>query len=223
MIEKQSSEKVTIVAHSLGGLVAAYLVATKAKWTKAHIASVVTFDSPLKGLPEAELRLFAAFLSTLDLPLFPDRCKLASSNPKLNRSLWDLVETSNVVKVINGKGKPQNNAAHIVPFYALDAILLPDVVSRARTSLEGSRPFYIGNWCGVNDFSDSCEPPKPIRDFHTSIVPTSHGIWDFRWDSGSLGIPRIDKGYLVGCAVLAGPDCTFLTPPASQEMEADSD
>ncbi len=50
LVDAVAPARVTIVAHSMGGVVAAYLVATDPGWARDHIVSVVTFDSPLVGI-----------------------------------------------------------------------------------------------------------------------------------------------------------------------------
>jgi pimeloyl-ACP methyl ester carboxylesterase len=56
-----NAPKVTIVAHSMGGVISAYLIASGDKtWVKDHIASVITFDSPHQGVPTIKRWIKAA-------------------------------------------------------------------------------------------------------------------------------------------------------------------
>lgn len=188
LIDAQATGKVTIVGHSMGGLVAAYLVADESDWAKLNIASVVTFDSPLRGIPNV----------LQWAQLFVTNCSAGS------QSLTDLGEGSDVVQ-------RSATAASIVPFYPLDAtqIDLPapiEYVTRDGVSLEKARPFNLLSSCQQPGADPgSCEPPRPVDDDHGSI-------WGRRFDEHSEN----DKAFLVGCAAAVMADCTFMSAPVSQ-------
>jgi pimeloyl-ACP methyl ester carboxylesterase len=101
-IDALAPAKVTIVAHSLGGLVAAYLVATEEDWARERVVSVATFDSPLRGVNGLRVGLLGAG------GVFDADCSL---NSDAVRDLWD---TSGVVGAAR-------TAAAAVPFYTSDA------------------------------------------------------------------------------------------------------
>ncbi len=126
IIEAVSPSKVTIVAHSMGGLAAAYLVGGDTKWAERHIASVVTFDSPLRGVPQVNLSILRVVgdcsFNSASLQDLSDR----------NGSLLDVAE----------------RAALSVPFYNLNATKkegptgLREAVPGSRTHLDGEE----ANW-----------------------------------------------------------------------------
>jgi pimeloyl-ACP methyl ester carboxylesterase len=101
-IERLGPGRVTIVAHSMGGLVAAYLIGSDEAWARAHIASVATFDSPLRGINLLRTGVLGAG------GVFDGDCGL---NSDAVRDLWD---DSSVVKTAA-------RAASIVPFFTSDA------------------------------------------------------------------------------------------------------
>jgi pimeloyl-ACP methyl ester carboxylesterase len=55
LIERLAPSRVTILGHSMGGLIAAYLAGEDPAWAAQHIASIVAFDSPLGGVPGLNL------------------------------------------------------------------------------------------------------------------------------------------------------------------------
>jgi Tol biopolymer transport system component len=194
LIDSQATAKVTIVTHSMGGLVSAYLVAKNQDWAKSHVASVVTFDGVLGGLsnPMEWGKTFnTACTGVGDVPA---------------TSLTEMAETHQVVRDAAG-------AAAYVPFYPLDATqmdILPlniEYVPRDRATLDhDARPFHFANSCtqpGADQ--NTCEPPKPVDDDHSSV-------WGRRFDEHSEN----DKAFLVGCAAAVMSDCTLMTAPAEQ-------
>jgi pimeloyl-ACP methyl ester carboxylesterase len=189
LIDAQASNKVTILAHSMGGLVSAYMVAKNQDWARSHIASVVTFDSPLRGLSNL----------TLDALALPSVC------PRETGSIADMAQGGAVVNAAA-------EAAKVVPFYTLDATqldILPlniEYVPRDRASLLGARAFhYISSCQQPGSDPDTCEPPKAIDDDHGSA-------WARRFDEHSEN----DKAFLVGCAASLMLDCSFFTAPTAQ-------
>lgn len=206
LVDSQATAKVTIVAHSMGGLVSAYLVATNNDWANAHIASVVTFDSPLKGV-STPLQWGQLLLTS---------CKAIVGNPV--DSLVEMDEDSAVVGKSGG-------AADVVPFYSLDATQLDvpplniEFVPRDRASLEGGRPFQVANGCDRPGADQStCDPPAPANDDHTSV-------WSCRFDEsrgGDCPTSGLDKGFLVGCAAAVTSDCTLETVSVSQGATAET-
>lgn len=93
--------KVTLVAHSMGGLLAAYAIAADPAWALRHVASVVTFDSPLGGLDGVRKTVLGGY------SLFQGGCGRGS------HSMQDLDGGSEVVRAARAAGS-------IVPFYTLD-------------------------------------------------------------------------------------------------------
>ncbi len=122
-VEAVAPAKVVIMAHSMGGLGAAYLVGSDPDWAREHIASVVTFDSPLRGVPQVNLTA---------LRIGGD----CSFNSKSTQDLSD--GNSNLLRVAE-------TAAGIVPFYDLDAtdregvlfLNIRQAVPSDRTHLDG--------------------------------------------------------------------------------------
>lgn len=187
LIDKEATtDKATIVAHSMGGLITAYLVATQPQWARSHIASVITFDSPLRGVSE-----IATWAKE-----WKGECTLAPDPNTNQSSLFDLGDISEVVQTAA-------TAATIVPFYPLDATGLDvvlQVVPRNRTRLNNSRAFHLSQTCG-GPFAPpepDCQPPLPVEDNHSQV-------WDRQFDGGNR-----NKGLFVGCTVINALDCTFL-------------
>lgn len=192
LIDQQSpATKVTIVAHSMGGIVSAYLVATEADWAKTHIASVITFDSPVKGVSDWE--------ALAKSELLPSACHLGNDTPSL--SIPQVVDTSGVII-------SASPAAIIVPFYHLDAVYPREQLffTRDRTRLSNGRSFHFFNLCDTPfAFTEPfCEPPLSIFDNHGQI-------WDRRFDD--IGQ---DKALLVGCAAVVARSCAFFQTTVTQ-------
>jgi pimeloyl-ACP methyl ester carboxylesterase len=206
LIDTQATAKVTVVAHSMGGLISAYLVATNGKWASSHIASVVTFDSPLRGLSEA--MQWGELLLT--------ECTGVGGNPV--DSLAEMGESGEVVRDAAA-------AANTVPFYALDAtqvdvpFLNIELVPRDRASLSGGRAFRWATGCDQPAADPgTCDPPAPVDDDHTSV-------WSCRFDeSVGLDCPArgVDKAFLVGCAAAAAVDCVSLSVTVSDGATAEA-
>lgn len=191
LIEKEATtDKATIMAHSMGGLVTAYLVATQPDWARSHVASVITFDSPLRGV--REIATWAKEWATI----VQGECTFNPDPATQQSSLADLSDTSVVVQTAA-------TAATIVPFYPLDATRLNvifQVVARNRTRLDNSRAFQIAQTCG-GPFAvpePDCQPPLSVADNHSQV-----------WNRQSDGDGR-NKALFVGCAVINALDCTFL-------------
>lgn len=154
-IDERASARVTIVGHSMGGLVAAYLVATEPQeWVESHVASVVTFDSPLRGLPVQNLM-------ALDLISV---CNLDDDPPA--PSLTDMWAESLVVE-------SSSNAATIVPFYTLDAshreLGLGEAVPGDSTSLDGERMHWRFNQTHTNIW-DNSKPPRKAQVVGCAVI-----------------------------------------------------
>jgi pimeloyl-ACP methyl ester carboxylesterase len=197
LIDTVPTPTVSILAHSMGGLVVAYMVASNADWAKQHVASVITFDATLKGVngDAATIRSWGNCVG--EAP-----------------SVRDLAEGSAVVQ-------KAASAATIVPFYPLDATAPPgDILfPRANVRLDGSRPFTLFNWCGSAAFEPTCAPPTPINDWHGSL-------WKYRQSLFYTDAPqpyRIDKAPLVACGVAVAFDCTPLIRPDGQQGQAHTD
>lgn len=187
LVDTAASSKVSVVAHSMGGLVTAYLAATQPEWAKQHIASAITFDSPLRGVP-------------------PLARKQAKNSPwgtacQDSQSITDLFDDSDGSIVARAAG-----AARVVPFYPLDASDFL-VVPHDRTTLEGARPFNVINACAyaLPSEAGTCEPPKIVDDDHSSI-------WANPEDRQGLS-----KAFLAGCAINVMLSCSFLSAPVNRD------
>ena len=133
LVDALSPSRVTVVAHSMGGVIAAYAVAADPAWGALHIASVVTFDSPLHGINTTRslaLDIAGAF---------------SSDCGNGDASVRDLASGSAVMRAIAG-------AAKLVPFYTLDgsgdesaAFVRMQAVPSGSTSLAGERIHAIIN------------------------------------------------------------------------------
>jgi pimeloyl-ACP methyl ester carboxylesterase len=193
-IDRNADHPVSIVAHSMGGLVAAYMIATNEDWAQRHINSVVTFDSPLKGVPNWKVYVKENLFSVCKRNIGDDG--VAILWPNYGQSLTDLQETSTVVKAVV-------NAAKIIPyFYPFDATSWVEgslVAPRETTRLNGSRSFKISNSCDAGYPEPYCAPPHPITDNHGQA-------WDRRYDEHG-----IDKAPLTVCALSHALDCTVLS------------
>jgi pimeloyl-ACP methyl ester carboxylesterase len=98
-VDALAPARVTIIGHSMGGLAAAWLVGSDPAWARRHIASVVTFDSPLAGVPTLNMAV---------LRIAGD-CGFGSD---ANDDLSDRNQA--IIAAVSGAGA-------VVPFYNLDA------------------------------------------------------------------------------------------------------
>ncbi len=173
LIDAQATAPVTLVGHGTGGVVAAYLVARDPVWTRAHVASVVTFDSPLQGLSVEALAARARFSA----------CRLDDAPPN---TLQELREDSPVMRTAAG-------AAEVVPLYPLHATEFP-WLPREQATLESARPFRLTKSCDFSPRPD-CQPPRSLPDDHDSL-------WGQRFDGdgqidkafllGCAALPALD-------------------------------
>lgn len=191
LITRQTSGRISIVAHSMGGMVAAHMIALDPAWAKQHIASVITFDSPLHGVNDWATWSFQAV----------SPCTPIKGNP--DTSLQDLMESSAVVQRLQ-------SAAQAVPFYHFDATAQPDntFFPRSHVRLDGARPFTLASWCGVLAKEPNCTPPEPMLDTHGTL-------WENRLSQQDPDEPergQRDKAPLVACALAGAVDCTTVRP-----------
>lgn len=126
LVESVAPSKVTIVAHSMGGLVAAYLVGSDPAWAQEHIASVATFDSPLQGIDGLRAEVLA--ISRIS----DSGCGRSSAAMSDLRAGSSVTTTAAI-------------AARAVPFFTLDgsggesgALGLAEAVPDGRTTLPGA-------------------------------------------------------------------------------------
>ena len=126
LIDALAPSRVTIVAHSMGGLVAAYLAASEPEWAREHIASIVTFDSPLAGIDRMRAEVLGFYR------MGGGGCGRGSA------AMDDLRSGSEVTRVAAG-------AAHVVPFFTLDgqrresrALGIAEAVPNGRTEVDGA-------------------------------------------------------------------------------------
>jgi len=126
LIDGLAPSRVTIVAHSMGGLVAAYLAASEPEWAREHIASIVTFDSPLAGIDRMRVEVLGFYR------MGGGGCGRGSP------AMSDLRSGSEVTRVAA-------EAARIVPFFTLDgqrresrAFGIAEAVPNGRTEMDGA-------------------------------------------------------------------------------------
>lgn len=120
LVDALAPAKVTVIAHSMGGLVTAYLAASDPSWARERIASVVTFDSPLGGIdtPRAEI---------LGLAGMPDGgCGRGSG------AMDDLRAGSGVTRAAAA-------AASVVPLFTIDGVSGEDAALGWREAVPGGR------------------------------------------------------------------------------------
>ncbi|MCC6382867.1 MAG: PKD domain-containing protein [Dehalococcoidia bacterium] len=146
LIDALGPARVTIVAHSMGGVVAAYLAASDPLWASEHIASIATFDSPLGGVDLARDNLLAGY------GFLANGCGSGSA------AVGELRSGSRVVRLAEA-------AAVVVPFYTLDATAgeratlgLAQTVPGASTRLPGERLHWTADDGHSGIWS---RPPEP--------------------------------------------------------------
>ncbi|MCK9518244.1 MAG: alpha/beta hydrolase [Dehalococcoidia bacterium] len=126
LIDGLAPSRVTVVAHSMGGLVAAYLAGSDPGWASERIVSIATVDSPLGGIDRARAEILAFYR------MRRDGCGRSSA------AMDDLRTGSEVTRVAAG-------AAKAVPFFTLDgdrkepgAFGLAEAVPNGRTAIGGA-------------------------------------------------------------------------------------
>jgi pimeloyl-ACP methyl ester carboxylesterase len=126
LIDELSPSRVTVIGHSMGGLVAAYLAVSEPEWARDHIVSIVTFDSPLGGIDGFRAEVLALYR------MRSDGCGRSSA------AMDDLRAGSEVTRVAAG-------AARVVPFFTLDgdskesaAFGIAEAVPNGRTEIAGA-------------------------------------------------------------------------------------
>lgn len=125
------STRFDLVAHSMGGLVAALWAAQHPDTARDHVNSVVTFDSPLQGVGRKE----AMALGTLNWAWAGAQACNAT-----DQSVRDLIYTSEVVKQAGPAGG-------VVPFYTIDAtakdLVWIEFVPGERTRIGGDDQRHV--------------------------------------------------------------------------------
>jgi Tol biopolymer transport system component/pimeloyl-ACP methyl ester carboxylesterase len=191
----QRYQKVDIIAHSMGGMAAAYWVQTHSD-LRARVNSVVTFDSPLRGVPD----LNQSPKSKCDHTTSPSQIDLVCNDPNKPADC-----KSTVVAAIGG-------AASDVPFFTIDAtqntdFLGMEAVPGDRTTLLQSDSKlhckFDDNHSSVwqNGGTGGMEPIECWTDMHWPPDPDNRP---------KLRIPDSDaKAAFVACAIAALPplDC----------------
>jgi len=104
--------KFDIIAHSMGGMVAAYWLATTTPEMRARVHSVVTFDSPLRGVP----------VPSAAIALVSRACGMSAQSLR-DLSCVSIQGNCPIVSAIANIGRDVRD----VPFYTIDAIA-PDGV-----------------------------------------------------------------------------------------------
>ncbi|MGB2694785.1 MAG: flexitail domain-containing putative surface protein [Dehalococcoidia bacterium] len=198
LIDEPGGE-VTVVAHSMGGFITAYLVGSEPSWARQHIASVVTFDSPLRGVGLNHMVL--ALANLLNVPgLLTGPCDIGDP------VVQNMIDYPFIDETIL---RATRSAASVVPFYTLDAsqfdTLFPSAIEFIPTDCT-----FPPRGCG----SDRTTLPnerehRVIDDDHTSA-------WNRRFDEHG----DADKAQFVACAVLVSQDCEFTSLHVNQDQTA---
>jgi pimeloyl-ACP methyl ester carboxylesterase len=187
---KTSGSKVTIVAHSQGGLIASYLVgrlrSDKPEFVRERIASVVTFDSFPEGIPGIAIPLLEWLYQDC-----PDDPSEGGVPPSVNDwNAWSL--TSDVPEIAKNAAQPFGQDSYRVGFYTLNAEgdLIPNNADAMPDNLTDIRGEILHET--IRDADD----PSGDTD-HTTI-----------WDNETRR-----KQELVGCAVILAWPCDFSHSP----------
>jgi pimeloyl-ACP methyl ester carboxylesterase len=190
-IERRSAKSV-LIAHSMGGVIAAYLVGSDPPWAQQHIASIVTFDSPLQGVGLGVLAIGIARLPWEGLFGFQCDILRPASQGMIDYPGLD----EQVLAVV------RNAPSSGIPFYAIDAVK----AERYTGFLFELIP--VANLAGAEQL-----PGWRVFDNHNSV-------WNCRYDASQVskrdarGCPTAghDKAHLVTCAVLVPKPCTQAAP-----------
>ena len=139
-IEAAAPSKVTVLGHSMGGLAAAYLIGTDPEWAKQRIASVITFDSPLGGVPQVNLSI---------LRVIGD-CSFNSASHQ------DLSDSNDALLAVAAP------VARQIPFYNLNATKKEGPTGCARSCPAGVQASTAKNCCGTSMLITMiCGRPEP--------------------------------------------------------------
>ena len=130
LIEKLAPSRVTILGHSMGGLIAAYLAGEDPAWARDHIASVVAFDSPLGGVPGLNLGVLRVSGA------LSGGCAMDSASEK------DMEDGDTAVLRLARAG------AAAVPIYTLDATEKEGFVVGIRQAVPGANAHIAGEIIG---------------------------------------------------------------------------
>ena len=97
LIDASPDVKIDIVAHSLGGLVAAYWATQRdEEFLKKHIHSIITLDSPLDGHPFASLRALG-WVCEIGQPSVDDIDTAFGDNTVVDAIVFEDVNGSNIL------------------------------------------------------------------------------------------------------------------------------
>jgi pimeloyl-ACP methyl ester carboxylesterase len=98
--------KFDIIAHSMGGMVAAYWLATTTSEMRARVHSVVTFDSPLRGVPANKSSIAFVTACGVSDPSVKDLSCIEIPRPCESEIVWAIAHIGT-----------------LVPFYTINATL----------------------------------------------------------------------------------------------------
>ncbi|MGI8925156.1 MAG: hypothetical protein ACR2HN_00750 [Tepidiformaceae bacterium] len=126
LVESLGAGRVMIAGHSMGGLIAAHLAGSDPAWARAHIASIVTFDAPLGGVPRVNLTLLRMAGN------MGGGCDFDSE------AMHDLEDGGNPVL------KVARVAAGAVPMYTIDSTKKDDYLRVLRQAVPGDRTHIEG-------------------------------------------------------------------------------
>lgn len=180
----EDAPKITIVAHSMGGVITTHMLATRdGNWIKNHVASAITLDSPHQGVPWPKNWIKAV----------ESKCARFLGGVDKVQSLIELESNSNVVRLA------RFGADRGVPVFTLDATkpdLVIQYVPRHWVALDHAAIFQYSPFCMFPE----CEPPRSVADDHESI-------WLNRKDNSSP--KKQDKAFLISCAVVGASPCSL--------------
>lgn len=121
LIDSLGPGRVMLAGHSMGGLIAAYLVGSDPEWARAHVASIVTFDAPLTGVPRVNLILLRMAGN------MGGGCDFGTE------SMEDLGDGGNPVVEV------ARRAGAAVPVYTIDSTKNDDYLGLLRQAVPGDR------------------------------------------------------------------------------------
>ena len=202
MLVAERAEKVDLVAHSMGGMVASYWLAHH-PGMRPKINSVVTFDSPLQGVPHKNA-----------LDNFPEWFPGGGGCDTLSQS-WDDLCLNDDIGDPDCKSTIVPEIANVadgndVPFFTMDATQ-KDVIPLNIQAVPGERTTLLSSDSKVHcKFDDDHGSAWRAQNTGDDLI----GCWaSMHWPPASgptLRMPDVHaKAALVGCAVasLSASEC----------------
>jgi uncharacterized repeat protein (TIGR01451 family) len=172
-----------LIAHSMGGLVAAlWIVQHQGDATVHRINSVVTFDSPLGGLP-MQNAMGLVFVGRITHPL----ASCGAGDDSISDLVWEDAEVGVQSFVV----RDARNAGDIVPFYTIDATRNETMSGRTVDAVPGDRTRMVHD-----------------DERHVLADRNHSGVWEWLDDGAADDRGRVLQ--CVGNAVVGRPTCTSL-------------